>query len=333
MIDDPTTQAASLTGPASRRSGGAAAELARRRLFVISLRCGRLANRLSLFATFVALAEEHGDRVINFTFHSYAHLFESTRSDIYCQYPPGGRRSWLDRIPGLGQLLRFTRLPYHAVRTAGVVNEQLALLGSSAITLRERRGETLSVEGPEVQARIGKARLVFVIGFRFRAPDCLRRHAAKVRAYFRPMPEHEQASRRAVERLRQKADVVVGVHIRHGDYRNWRGGKYFFEVGRYAEWMRELARQFPGTRVAFLVCSDEPRDAREFPGLSVGLAKGSPVEDICALAECDYLVGPVSSFTQWASYYGNKPLFQLRDSELAIQRDKFRVCFLEEVPE
>ncbi|HEX7570106.1 MAG TPA: hypothetical protein VF492_06340, partial [Verrucomicrobiae bacterium] len=49
------------------------------KLFVISLRSGRLANRLTLFAQFIALAEEQGHRIINFAFHSYAHLFETTR--------------------------------------------------------------------------------------------------------------------------------------------------------------------------------------------------------------------------------------------------------------
>ena len=42
------------------------------KLFTIGLRCGRLANRMILFANFVALAEEQGHRLINFTFHMMA---------------------------------------------------------------------------------------------------------------------------------------------------------------------------------------------------------------------------------------------------------------------
>ncbi|MEI6196457.1 MAG: hypothetical protein WCS42_19225, partial [Verrucomicrobiota bacterium] len=56
------------------------------KLFTIGLRCGRLANRMILFANFVALAEEQGHRLINFTFHSYSELFEGTRGNIYCRY-------------------------------------------------------------------------------------------------------------------------------------------------------------------------------------------------------------------------------------------------------
>ena len=63
------------------------------KLFVISGRCGRMANRIILFANFIALAEEQGHRVANPTFHSYAKWFETTRNDIYCQYPRATRRS------------------------------------------------------------------------------------------------------------------------------------------------------------------------------------------------------------------------------------------------
>src|SRR3954470_835333 len=91
---------------------------------VITLRCGRLANRLIIFATLAAYAEEHGHRVINFTFHSYAHLFENTARDVYCRYPAAGRRSWMDVIPGIAALVRKTRVLYHLSRLATVMNER-----------------------------------------------------------------------------------------------------------------------------------------------------------------------------------------------------------------
>ena len=303
------------------------------KLFIIALRCGRLANRLSLFANFIALAEEQGHRVINFTFHSYAHMFETTRRDIYCQYPPPTRRSWMDTIPGVAAALRRTRILYHAVRATGVLNEKFPVFGGRVVTLRERpRQNVTALEGPEVQEPIRDAKVVFVHGFHFRAPNWMERHAEKIRAYFRPIEQHDRASREAVDRLRQQADVVVGVHIRRGDYANWSGGKYFFPVSRYAAWMQEMAGQFPGRRVAFLVCSNEPRRAEEFGGLSVGIAAGVPVEDLYALARCDYLLGPLSSFTQWASFYGGKPLFHLRSPNDRIERERFRVCRFDEVP-
>lgn len=303
------------------------------KLLVIALRCGRLANRLVLFANFIALAQEQGHRLINFTFHSYAHLFESTRRDIYCRYPPAVRRSLWDVIPGLASAIRKSRIFYHAVRGAGTLNERLPLLGAKVVTLREPRGRQVYwLNGPEVQNRMRGARIVFVYGWKFRAPACVERHAEKIRAYFRPVTALEDRSRAAVERLRKEADMVVGVHVRHGDYRTWKGGKCFFTAAQYAAWMHGLAEEFPGRKVAFLVCSDEPRRSGEFPGLTVGLGAGSPVADLYALAGCDLILGPVSTFTQWASFYGNKPLFHLHSAADRPEREAFAVSWLKEIP-
>ena len=288
-----------------------------------------MANRLMLFAHFMAMAAEQGHCIINFAFHSYAHLFEATRRDIYCRFPANGRRSWMDMVPGLSPALRKTRLCLRVAYGASALNERLPLFGKKVVTLVEQR-EANNLEGAEIQGIIRSARVVLVRGWRFRSPtNWLERHAEKIRAYFRPLAEFERAGGQAVERLRQKADVVVGVHIRHGDYRGWLGGKYFFPVSRYAEWMRQLAAQCPGRRVAFLVCSDEPRNETEFPGLTVGFGAGSAMGDLEALSRCDYIFGPQSTFSQWASFYGNKPLQLLYSADESLELQKFHVSWLE----
>ena len=300
------------------------------KLFTVGRRCGRLANRLILFANLIALAEEQGHRVINFTFHTYAELFEATRGNLSCAYPVPKRKSWLDIIPGVGAAIRKTRIFYHLTRYASVLNERFPILGSAAVTVRELKGHPMTfLDGPEIQEKIRPARIVFVYGWRLRAPDLVRKHGDKIRAYFRPVEQYDHPGREAVDRLRRNADIVIGVHVRHGDYRWARGSKYFYPAERYAAWMHELAAQFPARKVAFLVCSDEPRNAGEFPGLSVGLGAGSPVGDLYALARCDYILGPPSTFTQWASFYGEKPLLLLGGSNDSVPVEKFRISYLD----
>ena len=283
-----------------------------------------------LFANFIAFAQDQGHRVINFAFHSYAPLFESTRNDIYCQYPIPRRRSCLDVIPGLAPLLRGTRILYRGVNFASRLNERRPFAGGAAVTLRDPPGQIVtSLESPELQAQLAPARTVFVHGWTFRAPGSVQRHAAHIRNYFQPVEEHARASRQAVDRLRQQADVIIGVHIRRGDYRIWKSGQFFFPITGYADWMRQLAGQFPGSRVAFLVCSNESRDLQEFPGLAVGFGPGSPIGDLYALAGCDYIVGPYSTFTAWASFYGNKPLWHPPKLEAAAALAEFQVSDLQ----
>jgi hypothetical protein len=304
------------------------------KLFVIARRCGRLANRLNLFANFIAFAAEHGHRVVNTTFHSYAHFFETTRRDIYCRYPISARRSVFDVLPGVAPAIRKTRLFYHAIRALSRLNERFPLGGRRVITLRELPGQDITLlDDPAIQTRIAEAKVVFAYDWRFRAPTVLiERHAEKIRAFLRPIASFGSANRQVLTRLRQQANVVVGVHVRQGDYRTWRNGRCFFSVEQYVEWMRNLAAQLPGRRVAFFVCSDEPRTEREFPGLSVAIGQGPAVADLYTLADCDYLLGPLSTFSQWASFYGNKPLFHLRDRDACPELAQFRVSDLLEIP-
>ena len=302
------------------------------KLLVPSLRCGRLGNRLILFANVIAFAAEYGHRVVNVTFHTYAHLFETTRRDIYCRYPIARRQSVWDRVPGAARAIRRSRMFYHVVRAIGVLNERHPIFGNKVVTLREQAGfSTELLEGPNIQARIREAKLVFVYGWHFRAPECVARHADEIRSYFRPVEAYERASEQELAPLRQKADIVVGVHLRLGDYRQWKGGKYCFPTSRYAAWMQEAVEQFPGRKVSFLVCSNEVRTAQEFPGLTVGFGPGSPLGDLSALAKCDYIFGPLSTFSQWASFYGNKPMFHLEDRDVRIEHGNFRVANLQKL--
>ncbi|MGA2786517.1 MAG: alpha-1,2-fucosyltransferase [Verrucomicrobiota bacterium] len=302
------------------------------KILVVGFRTGRLANRLVLFANIIGFAAEHGYRVVNVAFHSYAHLFENTRRDIYCRYPIARRRSLFDLIPGAAPVIRKTRIFYQLTRRASDWNDRFPILGKSVFTLREIPNQTILLDTAEVQSRMADAKIVFVHAWAIRAPDSVKRHAEKIRDYFRPIGIYESASREAVDRLRKNAEMVVGVHIRHGDYRTWKQGRCFFPVAQYAAWMHGLAEQFPGKKVSFFVCSDEPQHAGEFPGLSVGIGVGSPLADLCALARCDYIFGPSSTFSQWASFYGNKPLLNLYGSDDRVECELFRVSYLEEIP-
>lgn len=236
----------------------------------------------------------------------------------------------MDIVPGVNSALRKSRLLLRVAYGASVCNDRFPIFGKRVVTLLERP-EANNLEGAEIQNAIRDARTILAQGWKFRSPtEWMQRHAEKIRAYFRPIQEIQEPAQQAVERVRKNADVVAGVHIRHGDYKSWRGGEYYYPVSRYAEWMRDFAAQFPGRKVAFIVCSDEPRSLEEFPGLSVELGNaGSALGDMDALSRCDYMFGPKSTFTQWASFYGNTPLQLLYSANDALEVQKFQVSWLE----
>jgi hypothetical protein len=180
--------------------------------------------------------------------------------------------------------------------------------------------------------QLGQARLVFLYGWTFRAPTLVRRYFSQLRAYFQLEPQHELPGRTAVAALRRQAQIVIGVHIRYGDYRVWRGGKYYFPLDQYVGWMRQAAQQFHPCQVGFVVASDELRQPAEFSDLNVQIVAGLPVEDSYALSQCDYIMGPPSSFSQWASFYGQVPLLNLKQAQQRIDKDQFFVSALDEIP-
>ena len=94
----------------------------------------------------------------------------------------------------------------------------------------------------------------------------------------------DSCRRAAIHRLltisRENSDVVVGVHIRQGDYAAWEAGRYYYSTHDYYQTMRNIVEQLPGRRVSFLVCSDSQPEPAEFSDLQVHWGSGHIVEDL-----------------------------------------------------
>ena len=94
-----------------------------------------------------------------------------------------------------------------------------------------------------------------------------------------------------------------------------------------------MEEMFGGKKVVFVVCSDEPRTVEEFEGLDVTVHDGDPMYALFTLAACDYLVGPLSIFVQWASFYGRVPLRFMRAASDEPVWGDFKVSCLDEIPQ
>ena len=69
----------------------------------------------------------------------------------------------------------------------------------------------------------------------------------------------------------------------------------------------------------------EPVDVSFFAtnGIDLAVASGTPQEDVVTLSLCDYIMGPGSTFSWWAAYYGDKPRLSFRSSDDVVSLDKF----------
>ncbi|MGI9472137.1 MAG: hypothetical protein ACR2NZ_11420 [Rubripirellula sp.] len=271
-------------------------------MIVIARNYGQLGNRLFLYAHFIAAAQEYGVSVVNPCFSEYADLFPATAGDLWCRYPL--RESVSAAQPAALRRKALSKSVYLSAKTMST----LGLKEFPFRIIRLRGDETCDLGSDEFSAAAGGKRPVLASGWLFRSERLLKKHAASVRTHFRVAETHRQSIDRLMGRLRRESDLVVGVHIRHGDYATFMNGRYFYSLKEYSDAMRNIADQFPGKRVSFLVCGNAKFAADDFDGLSVTPGPGHIIEDMYALAETDLMFGPPSTYTGWAAFYGDTPL-------------------------
>jgi Glycosyl transferase family 11 len=266
-------------------------------MIVISGEYGRLGNRLWTYANLLAFGAENGVQIRNPRFRS-APFFQGTGP---CTKIAG--QSWPALYWGLCHRLNLRARMF------------------SNVTIPE--GRLVNIEQDADFLTLARKRaLVFVDGFFFTAPQSMRRRTDDLRQFFALKAPLEKARLALATQARGDTDVLIGVHIRHGDYRTYCDSIMFYETHQYAKVMHSIAAQFPGRKVAFLVCSDERQDPAVFAGLNVTISDNPAVVDMYALASCNFIVGPSSSFSQWASFYGNVPLHILNYKAHEIFRDQ-----------
>jgi hypothetical protein len=77
--------------------------------------------------------------------------------------------------------------------------------------------------------------------------------------------------------------------------------------------------------VRYFVTSNEPQPPELLKEVPHYLGSNHIIEDMYALAACDYLIGVHSTYSGWASFYGRVPLFNLTDPAQVLTLDQFRV--------
>jgi hypothetical protein len=112
----------------------------------------------------------------------------------------------------------------------------------------------------------------------------------------------------------------LGVHIRRGDYAVWRDGIYCYTDSVYADTIRQFAALHPNDTIdVFLSTNDPDVSVEKFESLlneagnhvRLHLFGGNAVEDLFMLSECDYIIGPPSTYSLVAAMYRDIPLCRM----------------------
>lgn len=285
-------------------------------MVIITQRFNGFGNQLLLTSHFLANALEHGYELCIPSFDKYTSWFEGTadRASYSFGHLPVQLYTGQAVLDGVYRSLQLrwargllTRLPllqrFLKVRIVGDMATGDVNLNSPAYLAQARDPCPLVVHG-----------------WQYRDKRHFAKHANLLRQFFRPIKPHRTAVEQVLTSNRAHADVLIGVHIRRGDYAEWQGGAFFYDNATYCRFMREMLHLFPATsRVRFLLFSNEAIATPDFAEFDTGRSTNHPLEDLYAMAGCDYILGPVSSYSMWASFFGQVPLCHLHRRDQSIK--------------
>jgi hypothetical protein len=178
--------------------------------------------------------------------------------------------------------------------------------------------DTIDLESSEFASFIRRNCFTVLNGWRFRAPNLLLKHASEIKEIFKFKAEYFLATEKIFKPL--QANSKVGVHIRLGDYRQT---NYYYALESYIQLMQSA--QLALNTSEFVVCSDEDIQSQIPNSLNCVFPKSTPIVDLLCLSKCDYIIGPPSTFSGWAAFIGNVPIYQIQESNFAPKNSDFVV--------
>lgn len=286
-------------------------------MVVVADKAGRLGNKLLLSAHLIAASADQGFRIFLPAFGEHHRWFPMI----------GGPLPIYPSVTGSPLGSRAARvLLFYLARVLGAVASRSGWRGNKWVrAVRLQEGDRLDLESLATREEIRSTKLMVLQGWLFRAPTAFISHSDEVRRVLSPDPSILSAARDQVEEARAGGDTVVGIHIRQGDYEQHLGGRFYFPSKEYVATMERLLALLPG-RVRFLVTTDSPQEWGRFDHLPYKQSDGTAIADLFTLAACDYICGPPSSFTLWASFYGEVPLAMIVSRGRTLTLDDFRIA-------
>lgn len=278
-------------------------------MIIVSSKEGQLCNRLFHFSSFIANAIEYKYKLAYPCFDEYEQFFIATSGNNFQGYPisvnilNGGVFNNLI-VKYLNKLKN--KLPF------GMVYHD--------IKEYDERVQMFQMNYDEEFQQLAHSKIVVAHGWLYRDEVNIRKYKPIIRQLFAPVPEYRAKADAVITQAHQNVDCVIGVHIRRGDYKDFLNGKFFYDDSIYTQRMHEVAALLnaQGKTYRFLICSNEKLDIASFGNLPVSFEPRHFITDLYALAGCNYIMGPPSTFSLWASYYADAPLYTIDDKDRKI---------------
>lgn len=187
----------------------------------------------------------------------------------------------------------------------------------------------ITADSDTIIKKIKKGKNVYILNWSFRNEQAFINYREDIVSFFSPKENLVKNISKKIDILKNTYDILVGVHIRRGDYQYWNGGKYYFDYNTYKKWMTEAYYVLREKgKLIFIIFSNEKvpeyfRDAR-FP---IAISHGNALEDQYFMSRCDYIISTRTTFASWAEYMGHASRAYMLDKNDQIQKDSFKYWY------
>jgi len=273
-------------------------------MIVLSNKPGQLGSLLFIYANLFAYAKENNVRLRNPSFFAYFSYFEST-----C------KRSKILNVV-------FYYFSFFVSKTLTKLKIKFPFIYVKSLS----ENEVLDLDKPD--KNLNDKVLCFIQGWLYRGNILFEKYNEEIKKYFLPKSEFVTLiDDFFLNSFDSKNEIIIAIHIRRGDYKRFEEGKYLYEISDYVEIAERISQLDFDKNVHFLICSNETIDLSELnlTNLKMTLAPNHELIDLYCMARCHYIVGPPSTYTMWASYYGNVPLYQIQEKNNKITLDDFKI--------
>jgi len=170
---------------------------------------------------------------------------------------------------------------------------------------------TYRLDTPEFAALTRRTRWIILWGYPYRCPDLVKKHAEKIRIFFRIRPQVAPIASEEFAAAEDSGKQTVATHIRQGDFRDWQDGKYYISPQTTCQALSSAGWNLRDSRYRAWVCSDEAVPENLFPDDSIQGIPRTLGEDLFIMSRCQRLVGGWSTLVYFCSFLGGGEFFRI----------------------